>query len=98
MEEKKEETKEGRKKEICEQVVSHLNESVHVRMSHVTHTISRKCALTTNWLRLYITNKLYLTNQRVTAHTNESCHVRMSHVTYVNQARQIWNESCHIYT
>ena len=71
-----------------EWVMSHVNESCHIRMSHVTwewvmsHTNEschiRMSHVTCRWVTL---KPKVAYCEWVMSHENESCHIRMSHVT-----------------
>jgi len=95
-----------------EWVMSHMNESCHVWMSHVTYAwvmshMNESC-------HVWMSNAIYEWGM---SHMNESCHICMSHVTYgwvmthMYESWHIWmshityewvtshmDESCHIRT
>jgi len=79
----------------CEWVMSHENESCHMRMSHVTY----------EWVMSHVKESCYMgmghvTCERMMSHMNESCHVWMSHVTYewvMSYVNESCHESCHIW-
>ena len=93
---------------ICDMykwVMSHMNESCHIWMSHVTY----------EWVMSHMNESCHIWMSHVTyewvmSHTNESCHMWMSHVicewvtSHTNESCHIWmsrathmHESCHIW-
>ena len=67
-------------KESChtyEWIVSHINESCHIWMSHVTY--EWVMSHMNEWFHIWISHVTY---EWVTSHMNEPCHIWMSHVTY----------------
>ena len=74
-----------------EWVMSHMNESCHIWMSHVTYewVMSHMNASCHIWMR-------HIMYEWVMSRINESCHIWMSHVTYEWVVSHI-KESCHIW-
>ena len=92
---------------IYEWVMSHMNESWHIWMSHVTY----------EWVMSHIYESIHIWMSHVTyavwmihvqavkshdrsrhlqQHMDESCHIWMSHITY-KRVMSHMNESCHIW-
>jgi len=85
-------------------IMSHMNESCHIWMSHVTSNESRykrvyprslkeSCHI---WRSQWVIWMRHVTYEWVMSHMTGSCHICMSHVTYEWVMSPV-NESCHIW-
>jgi len=68
-----------------EWVMSHMNESCHIRMSHVTY----------EWVMSHLNESCHIWTSQLTY--EQSCHIWTSHVTH-EWVMSHTNESCHIWT
>jgi len=69
----------------CEWFISHVNESCHMWMSHITYA----GAMSPMWMS-------HVIYEWVMSHMHESCHICMSHDTYA-RAMSHMNKSCHVW-
>ena len=77
--------------DTCEWVMSHVNASYRIWMSHKSLKIS-------HIIREWVCHvwRSHVTYEWVVSHMSESCHARVSHTTY-NESCHIWIDSCHIW-
>jgi len=75
---------------IYPRVMSHIHESCHTFMSHVTHVRH----VTRIWWESHTYRSIIMSHIHGSSHTYESCHKYMSHVTHIWVMSHIY-ESCH---